>query len=155
MSNSLWPYGLESTPGIPFLHNCSNSSTLSAWRHATISFSVTPFSSCPQSLLASESFPVSWLFISSGQNIGSSASVPVLPMNIQGWFPLGLTFDLLVVQETLKSLPQHISSKASILQCLAFFMVQLSHLYSYWKNHSFDFTIQISLESWSKGKPFL
>ena len=91
MSNSLWPYGLESTPGIPVLHNCSNSSSLSAWRHATISFSVTSFSSCPQSLPVSEFFPVSWLFTSSGQNIGSSASVPVLPMNIQGWFPLGLT----------------------------------------------------------------
>ena len=67
-------------------------------------------------------------FTSDGQSIGVSASV--LPMNIWGWFPLGLTgFDLLVVQGTLKSLLQHHNSKASILQCSAFYIVQLSHLY--------------------------
>ena len=56
----------------------------------TISSSVTSFSSCPQSFPASESFPVSQLFASGSQSIGASASTPVLPMNIQGWFPLGL-----------------------------------------------------------------
>ena len=75
------------------------------------------------------SFPVSGLFASGGQSIGASASASVLPMNIQDWFPLGLTgFDLLAVQGTLKSLLQR-SSKASVLQHSAFFMVQLSHLY--------------------------
>ena len=53
--------------------------------------SVIPFSSCPQSFSASESFPVSWLFASGGRTIEASASAPVLPMNIQDWFPLGLT----------------------------------------------------------------
>ena len=53
--------------------------------------SVTPFSSCPQSIPASGSFPVSWLSASGGQNIVASASASVLPMNIQGWFHLGLT----------------------------------------------------------------
>ena len=57
------------------------------WCHPTTSSSVTPFS-CLQSLPASGSFPVSWLFVSGGQSIG--ASVPVLPMTIQDWFPLGL-----------------------------------------------------------------
>ena len=57
----------------------------------TISSSVSLFSSCPQSFPASGSFPMSRLFASGGQNIGASASAPVLPMNIQGWFPLGLT----------------------------------------------------------------
>ena len=57
----------------------------------TISSSVTPLSSCLQSFPASESFPVSWLLTSVGQSIGASASASVLPMNIQGWFPLGLT----------------------------------------------------------------
>ena len=52
---------------------------------------LTPFSSCPQSLPASGSFPMSWLFTSGGQNIGASASASVIPMNIQGWFPIGLT----------------------------------------------------------------
>ena len=70
---------------------CSISCPLSQWRHPTISSSVVPFSSCLQSFPASGSFPMSWLFASGGQSIGASASVSVLPMNIQGWFPLGLT----------------------------------------------------------------
>ena len=75
-------------------------------------------------------FPVSWLFTSGGQNIGASASTTVLPMNIQGWFPLGLDWlDLLAIQETLKSLLQHHSSKASFFQRSAFFILQLSHPY--------------------------
>ena len=69
----------------------SNSCPLSRWCHATISSSVTPFSSCPQSFPASGSFPMSQLFTLGGQSIGISASASVLPMNIQGWFPLGLT----------------------------------------------------------------
>ena len=78
---------------------CSNSCPLSQWCHPTISCSVTPFSSCPQSFPASESLPMSWLFAKllewpkwlGGQSIGASASTSVLPMNIRGWFPLGLT----------------------------------------------------------------
>ena len=90
---------------------------------------VAPFS-CPQSFLASESFPVSWLFASGGQSIGASASISTLPVDSQGWFPLGLTgSDLLVVQGTLKSLLQRHSSKASILQHSAVFMIRLSHLH--------------------------
>ena len=94
MSNSLWPHGLQHarlpypspTPGA-----CSNSCPLSWWCHPTLSSSVVPLSSCLQSSPASGSFPTSWLFASGGQNIGSSASASVLPMNIQDWFPLGLT----------------------------------------------------------------
>ena len=67
----------------------SNSRPLSQWCHPTISSSVVPFSSCLQSFPASESFPMSNPSASDGQSIGASASV--LPMNIQGWFPLGLT----------------------------------------------------------------
>ena len=63
-----------------------------SWRcHPAISSSVVPFSSCPQSFLASGSFPVSQLFASGGQSIGVSASASVLPMNIQDWFPIGWT----------------------------------------------------------------
>ena len=69
---------------------CSNSYPLSQWCYLTISSSATPFSSCSLSFPASGSFPMSWLFASGGQNIGASASASVLPMNIQGWFPLGL-----------------------------------------------------------------
>ena len=69
----------------------SDSHPSSQWCHPAISFSVAPFFSCPQSLPASGSFPVCQLFASGGQTIGASASVSVLPMNIQDWFPLGWT----------------------------------------------------------------
>ena len=72
----------------PFPWVCSNSCPLSQWCHPAIASSVAPFSSCPQSFPASDSFPVSWLFTSGDLNIVTSASV--LPMNIQV-FPLGLT----------------------------------------------------------------
>ena len=69
---------------------CSNSCPLKRWCHPTISFSVAPFSSCLQSFLASESFMFQ-LFTSGCDTFEASASAPILPMNIQGWFPLGLT----------------------------------------------------------------
>ena len=68
---------------------CSNSCPLSQWCHPTISSSVTPFSSCPQSFWAPGSFPMSRLFAADDQNIVVSASTSVLPMNIQGWKCLG------------------------------------------------------------------
>ena len=94
MSNSLWPNGLwyirlpcpSLSPRV-----CSYPCPLSQWCYLTISSSAALFSSCPQSFPPSESFPVSWLFALGGQNIGASAVASVLPMNIQGWFPLGLT----------------------------------------------------------------
>ena len=87
-----------------------------------------PLSSFLHSFQESETFQISQLFTSVGQSIGASASASVLPMNILGWLPLGL-FDLLAVQGTLKSLLQHHSSKASVLQPSAFFNVQLAHPY--------------------------
>ena len=80
----------------------------------------------PSIFSASGSFPVSQFFASSGQSIGASALSSVLPMNIQGWFPLGWTGLTSLLS---KSLLQHYISKASILWCLAFFMIQLSHPY--------------------------
>ena len=73
------------SPGV-----CSNWCPLNRWCHPTVSSSVAPFF-CPQSFPASGSFSMSWLFTSDGQRIGASASVSVLPVNIQGWFPLGWT----------------------------------------------------------------
>ena len=70
---------------------CSNSSPLIRWDHPTISSSVVPFSTCLQSFPASGSFPISQFFASGGHSIGASASATVLTMNIQEWFPLGLT----------------------------------------------------------------
>ena len=93
MSDSLHPRGLKHTRLLcPSLYPwvCSNSCPLSQWCHPTISSSVTSFSSCPQSFPASGSFPMSLLFTSGCHSIGVSASSSVLPVNIQGWFPLGL-----------------------------------------------------------------
>ena len=72
---------------------CSNSCPLSHWYYLTISSSATLFSFCLQSFPESGSFPMSQLFASGGQSIGASASVSVLPMNIQGWYSLGLTYN--------------------------------------------------------------
>ena len=94
VSNSLWPHGLQHarlpspspTPGC-----CLNSCPLSQWCHPTISFSVDLFASCLQSFPASGAFPMSQFFALGGQSTGVSASASVLPMNIQDWFPWGMT----------------------------------------------------------------
>ena len=140
ISDSLRPHGLQHTrppcPS-PTPRVYSNSCALSQWCHPTISSSVIPFSSCLQSFSASGSFQMSQFFASGGQSIGVSASASVLPVNTQD-FRMDL-LDLLAVQGTLKSLLQHHSSKASILQHSSFFMVQLfTSVHDYWKNHSFD-----------------
>ena len=85
-STACWLPCPSLSPGVS-----SNSCPLSQWWYLIILSSAAPFSFCCQSFPTSESFPVSWLFISGGQIIGASASAWVLPMNIQGWFPLGLT----------------------------------------------------------------
>jgi len=113
------------TPGVH-----SDSHPLSRWCHPTISSSVFPFSSCPQSLPASESFPMSQLFTWGGQSTGVSALAFLPSKEIPGLISFRMDWlDLLAVQGTLKSPLQHHSSKASILQRSAFFIVQLSHLY--------------------------
>ena len=130
MSDSLWPHEPQHTrpPGpSPTPRVYPNSCPLSQWCHPTIS-SVVPFSSWPQSFPASGSFQMSQLFASGGQSIGVSASTSVLPMNTQDLFQDGLVGSP-CSPGTLKSLLQHHSSKASILQRSAFFVVQLSHPY--------------------------
>ena len=131
--NSLWPCGLQHirppcpspTPGA-----CSNSYPSSQWCHPTISSSVILFSFCPQSFLASGYFPMSQLFESGGQSIGASASASSPsnkysgPINIQGWFPLGLTGLISLLS---KGLSRVFSQKRSIIWLSAFFMVQLLH----------------------------
>ena len=109
---------------------CSNSCPLSQWCGRTISSSAALFSFRLQTFSASGSFPVSQLFTSGSQSIGASASASVLPMNIQGWFPLRLT-GLMSLQsrELWKVFSSPHNSKASILQHSAFFMGQLSYPY--------------------------
>ena len=108
----------------------SNSCPLSLWCHPTISSSVVPFSSFPQSFPASGSFPRSQFFPSGGQSTRVSASASVLPINVEDWFPLGLASLISLQSKGLSRVfLQHHSSKASILQCSAFFIFQISHLY--------------------------
>ena len=118
MSDSLWPHESQ--------HTRPPSCLSSQWCHPAISSSVVPFSSCPQSLPASVSFPMSQLFAWGGQSIGVSALVSFLPKNTQDWCPSEWT-GWISLQS--KGLLQHHSSKASILWCSAFFIVQLSHPY--------------------------
>ena len=120
LSDCLQPHGLQHARPpcpLPTSRVYSNSCPLSWWCHPTISSSAVPFSSCLQSFPASGSFLMSQFFTSGGQSTGVSASASVLPMNIQDWSPLGRTgWISFAVQGTLKSLLQHHTSKASILQ---------------------------------------
>ena len=109
---------------------CLNSCPSSRWYHPTISFSVFPFASCLQSFPVLGSYQMTQFIASGGQSIGVSASTSVLPNEYSGLISFRIDWkDLLAVQGTLKSLLQHNSSKASILQHSAFFIVQLSHPY--------------------------
>ena len=136
-----------STPGFLVLHYLPEFAQTHVHRvsdaiHPTISSSVVSFSSCPQSFPASGSFPMSWFFASGGQSIGVSASI-ISPSNeYSGLISFRIDwFGLLAVQETLKSLFQHHSSKASILRCSALLNgPTLTSIHDYWKNHSFDYT---------------
>ena len=118
----------------------SNSCPWSQWCHPAISFSVVPFSSCPQSLPASGSFPMSQLFAWGGQSIGVSASASVLPMNTQdrsplrwnGWISLQFPRDS---QES-SPMPQFKSINSSALSFLH--SPILTSIHDYWKNHSLD-----------------
>ena len=143
VSNNLPPRGLQHaripcpslTPGA-----CSESCPLSWWCHPTISSSVVPVSSYLQSFPASGSFPGSQLFASGGQSIGVSASASVLPMNTQGWSPLGWTgWISLQSQGTLKSHLQHHNSKSINSSALSFLHSStLTSIHDHWKNHSLD-----------------
>ena len=118
MSDSLQPHGLQHArlpcPS-PTPRACSNSCPSRRWCHPTISYSVVPFSPCLQSFPASGSFPISQLFTSGGQSIGVSASIPVLPMNIQDWSPLGWT-SWISLQS--KGLSRVFSNYSAIKRCI-------------------------------------
>ena len=143
MSNSLWPHGLQHTrlpcPS-PYPGVCSNSCPLSQWCHPTISSSVVPFSSCPQSFPASGSFPMSQPFASGGQRIGVSVSASVFTMNIWVWFPLGLIGLISLLSKGLSrvfSKPQFESINSSVPSLL--YGLTFTSVHDHWKNHSFDY----------------
>ena len=140
VSDSLQPHGFQHTRLLcpsPTFRACWNSCPSSQWCHPTISSSAIPFSSCLQSFPASGSFPKSQFFASGGQSIGASASASVLPMNIQDWFPLGLTGWISLQSKG----PLRVFFNTTV-QKHQFFSAQLSlwsnsHIHT-WKNHSFD-----------------
>ena len=153
MSDSLWPHESQHTrppcpsptPGV-----YPNPRPLSGWCHPTISTSVVPFSSHPQSFPASESFPMSQLFSSGGQRIGVSASASVFPLNFQGWFPLGWTGWISLLSKGLSRVSSNTTvqtHQSSILWRSAFFMVQLSHPYT-----TTGKTIALTIQTFFVGK---
>ena len=105
---------------------CLNSCPLNQWCDPTILSSVAPFSSCPQSCPAPGSFPMSQFFASGSQSIVSSVSALELPMNIQGWFPSGLT-GLISLQSMGSQVVSRTVWKHQFFWCSVFFIVKLSH----------------------------
>ena len=132
MFNSLWPHGLQhARPPCPSLTPgaCSSSCPLSWWCHPTISSSVVPFSPCLQSFPASGSFTRSQFFTLGGQSIGVSASAWLHPMNIQDWFPLGLTSWSPCSPSDSTVFFNTIVQKHQLWWHSAFFIVRVSHPY--------------------------
>ena len=124
---------------LPCPRACSNSCPLSQWCLPTISSSVLPFSFCLPSFPASGSFLKIWLFASGGQSTGASASASVLLMNIQGWFPLGLTGWISLQSKGLSRVFSNTtfkSNKSSVFRLL--YGPILTSIHDYWKNHSYD-----------------
>ena len=142
LSNSLRPHELQhARPPCPSPtpRVYSNSCPLSRWCHPTISSSVVPFSSCPQSSPESGSFQMSQLSASGGQRIGISASTSVLPINTQDWSPLGwLVGSPCSPRDSQESspTPQFKSIYSSVLSFL--YSPIFTSIHDYWKNHSFD-----------------
>ena len=140
MSNSLWPNGLQySRLPCPSLSSwvCTNSCPLSQWCHPAISSPVVPSFFCPQFFPASGIFSLSWLLASGSQSTGTSESV--LPVNIQGWFPLGLTG---LISLLFKGLSRVFSSTTVQKYSSVFSLLYgptLTSIREYWKNHGFDY----------------
>ena len=139
LSNSLRPHELKHarppcpspTPGVH-----SDSQPSGQWCHSAISSLVVPFSSCPQSLPASESFPMSQFFASGGQSSGVSASVP--PMNIQDWFPLGWTGWISLQPKGLSRVFSNTTVQSINSSVLSFLHSSTLIFTDHKKNHSLD-----------------
>ena len=145
MSDSLQPHESQHarppcpspTPGA-----YSNSCPSSQWCHPAISSSVIPFSSCPQSLPASGTFPMSQLFAWGGQSIGASASASVLPMNTQDWSHLGWTDWISLQSKGLSRVFSNTTVQKHQRKMKLIFLHSptLTSIHDHWKNHSLDQT---------------
>ena len=142
MSDSLQPHELQHarppcpspTPGVH-----PNTCPLSWWCHPTISSSVIPFSSCPQSFPASGSFQTSQLFAWGGQSIRVSASTSVLPMNTQDWYSLGWTGWIYLQSKWLSRVFSNTTVQKHQFLVLSFlYSLTLTSIHGHWKNHSLD-----------------
>ena len=143
ISDCSWPHGLQHaripclspSPGV-----CSNSCPLSWWCHPTISSSASLFSSWPQYLPASGSFPMSQFFTSGGQSIGVSASSSVLPTNIQDWFPLEWTGWISLQSKGLSRVFSNTTvQKHPLFRAQPSNGPTLTSVHDYWENRSFDY----------------
>ena len=139
----VWPYGLQNARLLYFLlfsRVCSNSCPSSQWCYLTILSSASPFSFCLQSFPASGSFPVNRLFTSGGQRIGASASASVLPMSVQGWFPLKLTDLISLLSKGLSesSPAPQFENIYSLALCLLYGPA-LTTIRDYWEDHNLDY----------------
>ena len=135
---TLWTAARQVTPSIT--NSRSQLKLMSSrWYHPTISSTVVPFSSCLQSFPASGSFPMSQFFASGGQSTGISASASVFPMNIQDWFPLGLTGWISLQSKGLSRVFSNTTvQKHQFFSAQHFYTSILSSIHDYWKNRSLD-----------------
>ena len=142
MSDSLWSHELQyARPPCPSptprVH--PNPCPLCQWCHPTISSSVVPFFSCPQSFPASGSFQISQLSASGGQSIGASASTSVLPMNTQDWSPLVWTGWISLQSRGLSRVFYNTTFKSINCSVLSFLhSPTFTSIHDHWKNHSLD-----------------
>ena len=145
VSDSLWPHESQHarppcpspTPGVH-----PNLCPLSRWCHPTISSSVVSFSSCPQSFPVSGSFPKSWLFTSGDQSIGASASI--LPMNIQGWFPLNwLVWSHCSPRDSQESSPASQFENINFSALSLCYGPTLTSVHDYWKSKQTNIALTI------------
>ena len=144
VSDYLQPHGLyHARPPCPSPSPgaCSNSCPLSQWCPPTISSFVIHFSSCLLSFPALRSFPMSGLFTPGSQNVGTSASASVLPVNIHGWFPLRLAGLISLLS---KGLSRDFSKASSSVFSLCYDPI-LTSIHDYWENHSFDYILGLGL----------
>ena len=131
-----WTSARQASLSITNSRSSLSLTSISQWCHPAISSSVIPFSSCPESLPASESFPMSQLFPWGGQSIGASASTSLLPMNTQDWSPLGWTGWISLQSKGLSRDSQFKSINSSALSFLQ--SPTLTSIHDHWKNHSLD-----------------
>ena len=143
MSDSLRPHGLKHAKlpcPSPTPWAYSKSCPLRWWCHPTISSSVIPFSFHFQSFPASRSFLMSQFFTSGGQSIGASVTASLFPVNIQDWFPLGLTdFISLQSKKLSRSSPTPLFKSINSSELSLLYGPNLTSVNDYWKKHSFDY----------------